>query len=646
MRLDRPDPVVSDGEAVAPPRRPVVIELVGAPGAGKTTVLGAVQAGCAADGLHAATIVDAARTVAARTPIGKVAVRALPPRLRAKALWALFLAQRRISAAGFARRHRALIRSVRASQRERPAGAEADERRVLHWYIRMAGATTSWRRHAHDDEALIVDEGFAHRAVQLFTSVVEAPDAARIAAYVELIPRPDLLIHIRAPAEVCERRVLARGVWPRFEGRDPQELGRFIAHAHRATELVAEAAATDGWSVLAIENGERTPAEVAADVERVVAARLATDRNLAPATGNDPAPIALRVPRPGVALDRIRARLTSPGIDRASVEEILGRYGLRTTAAPRCLSVAWRNHLVWVPTTGGEKVLKRYRDMRATPAIVHEHSIAGRLAALDFPAVRVDATTDGATIVETRGARFASFDFERGSNLAGYWLPRGARLELWSRSGALLARFHRELEGFTPAGRHHLGFGSSGEAERDAAWHLTTLERLAGERPPAAESPLGRDWRWLTERAPRIAAPIAELDAALAAAPLSRTVVHGDFGIHNVLFRRDGTAVLLDLELAHVDRRLIDHVTVLSRADADAAQAFLRGYDLIHGARGEEWRYVPELWRSYRLCGAVQSWQNFVEFGGEARLRTARRRVIEAERIAAEGVPSWARVPG
>jgi len=252
---------------------PVVVELVGAPGAGKTTLLPAVLRACRAAGLHPYTVVEAARPFAARTPVGRTIGGLLPTTLRRKALWAVFLGARALGAVRLAAGRPRLVRYVLASQRGRPPGADRRERRVLHWYARSAGAYRFLTARARAGEAIVMDEGFVHRAVQLHASSVEAPEPARIEKYADLIPRPDLLVHVRAPVEVCERRVRSRGPWERFRGRDPRELSRFVAHAHRATELVVEAVRARGWPVIAIDNDGEDPAEAgAALAPRVVAA--------------------------------------------------------------------------------------------------------------------------------------------------------------------------------------------------------------------------------------------------------------------------------------------------------------------------------------------------------------------------------------
>lgn len=345
-------------------------------------------------------------------------------------------------------------------------------------------------------------------------------------------------------------------------------------------------------------------------------------------------PGALRIPRPGRVRDVARARFSTPSIDPQTARSIVERYGLSVTGRVQSLPFGWRNRSVTVDTSEGRKVLKRYRDEWAVEAIEHEHSILRHLLTTRCPTVRLEATASGETLVEREGARFAMFAFEDGVTLAGYMLPRVRRARLCWEVGRLLAVFHRAMDGFFPEGRHHLGFhGVSDVRSRDLAWHLRALDELA----VAGLRDAGRrdDVAWLRGNAGRIADRITTLDGSLAGAPLTRSVIHGDHGIHNVIVRKDGTFVLHDFELSRLDWRLIDLVIVLSRVSLRDGRPFLDGYDAAAGSPAGERRFLPEVWEHYRLCGAVQSWSTYERLGDDRRLATARARVDEADQISA-----------
>jgi Ser/Thr protein kinase RdoA (MazF antagonist) len=359
--------------------------------------------------------------------------------------------------------------------------------------------------------------------------------------------------------------------------------------------------------------------------------------------GTSVTPIGIRVPLPSRVMDAARARVRRPSIDRDAADAILASYGLRVTKRVRNLPVGRRNRSVVVHTRAGPKVLKRYRDQWEVPTIVHEHSILRHLASTGFPAVRVEAARSGATLIDREDGRFALFAFEDGVNLAGFLLPLERRFRLWELAGRLLAEFHHAVEGFVPEGAHHLGYvGPIGERSRDLAWHLGSLQELSRDPVSTIGGEPEANIGWLRGNAERIGDRILALHETLGEAQLSRSVIHGDYGLHNILFRRAGSPILLDFELARFDWRLIDIVTVLSRVEARLAAAFLHGYEEVAGPPGDEWRFLSDVWQFYRLSGAVQSWFTYARFGDARRLATARRRVEEADRIPEAATEAWA----
>ena len=249
-----------------------IIELAGAPGAGKTTMVPEVQEACRVAELTPYTTVEAARPFAARTLLGRT-VAILPKEARRAALWGVF----RLHSAGhsvrFVLQRRSLVSLVFRSQPRRPAESDSRRRRVLYWWYRMAGAHQFVQAHGKSGEALILDEGFVHRAVQIFASAVERPEAAAVAAYVDLVPPPDLLIHVAAPADVCRHRV--RGA-ASGRGCSTAVLLRSTGSSKTLTtrsSLPWQQRGSRGWQVIEVANGDLDSASAAAELR----CRLAGD---------------------------------------------------------------------------------------------------------------------------------------------------------------------------------------------------------------------------------------------------------------------------------------------------------------------------------------------------------------------------------
>jgi Ser/Thr protein kinase RdoA (MazF antagonist) len=350
-----------------------------------------------------------------------------------------------------------------------------------------------------------------------------------------------------------------------------------------------------------------------------------------------PAPaLPRRLPRPGRLLGAVRARWHEPPIAATTVTEALARYDVAAVGEPRPLPMGWRSDNVVVATSGGEVVLKRYPSRKVVDAIVHEHSVTNRLHTRGFPVAPMWRTRTGTTWAVVDGRCFGVTERVSGVSLGSCFLTRQDRSRLFREAGRLLAHFHDELEGFRPAGRHHLGLRA--RDLRSVETCRADLDELRRTRP---ESGPNETERWLLDHSDWMADLLAELDERLAGCRLRTGVIHGDFGLHNLTFGTHAEPTVHDLELARLERLLLDLVVVLSRSPVRYGRIFLAGYDDVHRVTAEDVEVLPDLWQHYRLSGAVRSWANHRQLGGDARLETARRRVGEVARVAREGVAAW-----
>jgi hypothetical protein len=138
-------------------------------------------------------------------------------------------------------------------QKQRPISA-TDRKHVLRWFIHLTGTYEFLRVREQAGDLLIFDEGFVHRVVQLFASENEIPDVARVAAYLDLIPEPDLIIFPKASSDVCENRVFTRGVWERFRAKEREETSQFIRNAHLVVNFAVGHVKEKGWTIIEVDN--------------------------------------------------------------------------------------------------------------------------------------------------------------------------------------------------------------------------------------------------------------------------------------------------------------------------------------------------------------------------------------------------------
>lgn len=625
----------------------MIIEFIGTPGAGKTTLLPTVIEFLRERGISARTVVEAARPYAQRTFLGQAVSRLAPPSLRRPLLWQVFYYLSVLYRLKLLVKNPKLIRQVLSSQRHRPIPAEA-RRHVLYWFFHLAGYYEFLTAHARPNEALILDEGFIHRVVQLNASDVEEPDPAQVLAYVDLLPRPDLVIFPQSPWEVCEKRIYRRGVWERFHHKSPAEISRYIANSYVVVNLTVDYIKSKGWSVIEVDNGSddmtASRAELRSKLTKIMAFARETSKlhadSVTGAASMAQVHRILHLPRPSRLSDNINSRLRPLDIEFDGVCEVLSQYGLELTRPPRNLPIGRRGRNVMVDTSAGKKVLKLYRPQWQIPTMIYEHSVLTHLAQLNFPAPRLVAAPNGETIISRAGRNYALFDFADGINYSSNFLLRAHRLRLMAMAGKTLACLHRQLEGFVPEGEHHLGFQSyTGSRRRDIAWHVDKVNELKekSRNLTGPEKKIHVDW--LIRNSNSVLEELGRLDETLSVARLPRVIIHGDYGLHNLLFRRDGTATPLDFELARLEWRLSDLVSCLAKLryahtayDFESMQCFMEAYQAEYPLSADEWRFLPQVWRFYKLQAAVQYWNSYFETGGPTRkLVSARDAVDQAD---------------
>jgi len=625
----------------------MIIELIGTPGAGKTTLVPTVIEYFQERGICARTVVEAARPYAQRTALGEAVSRLAPRSLRQPLLWQVFYHLSRLYGFRFFAKNPKLIQQVLSSQRRRPIPAEA-RRHVLHWWFHLVGCYEFLKAHTRRDEALIFDEGFIHRVVQLNASDVEEPAPARILAYVDLLPRPDLVIFPKAPREVCEKRIHNRGIWKHLRHKNPAEISTYIANSHLVVNLTIDYMKVKGWPIIEIDNGSDDPTVSKAELRKKLTSALGfsceiSRRQAAGGAAEIPAPpgpFIFHIHRPSWLSAHVYSLLRPLDIPFGTVGAVLSRYGLELTGPIRNLPMSRRSRNVVMDTSAGKKVLKLYRPQWEAATIIYGHSILARLTQLNFPAPRPVATPHGETFISLAGRNYALFDFVQGTDYSCSFLLRAHRLKLMAMAGQTLARLHRQLEGFMPEGRHHLGFKSYTEGrQRDRAWHIHKVQELKERSRNLSGAEERSHADWLIRNGSYILEELCWLDECLRGAALRRLVIHGDYGAQNLLFLETGAATPLDFELARLEWCLSDLVSALSRLrfkngayDFQSMQFFMKGYLGEYPLSAEEWQLLPRVWRFYKLQSAVQYWNSYFETSGPTRkLISARDAVSQAD---------------
>jgi len=101
---------------------------------------------------------------------------------------------------------------------------------------------------------VVIDEGLAHRSINLFAWQNEELDTKEIQVYIENLPRVALTILVCAPLQVCLERAYKRGLPVRLRGKDPQTVRRFVENSHTVASLAGNVLTSNGRSVIKIDN--------------------------------------------------------------------------------------------------------------------------------------------------------------------------------------------------------------------------------------------------------------------------------------------------------------------------------------------------------------------------------------------------------
>jgi thymidylate kinase len=265
MRCERYGPRLA-GRRSTPP---LIVELLGVPGAGKTTISQELVGLLGAHGVRADTIVSAGRSRAAASPVGRVLAVRRSSRARRALEWQLFSIGAALACVPFARAHRELTRRVVGDQLRRDLPLRLRVH-IIRSFLRLGGRYRCITAMTGPTEALVLDDGFVHRAVQVHASAFEDVEAGRVGDYIGRVPAPDLVVFVTARVATCERRVRERGVWRHSRHLSPEQLSRYLRNAEIVVDTAADQVRRLGWNLVQIDNDGRALDEVRRDLDEAL----------------------------------------------------------------------------------------------------------------------------------------------------------------------------------------------------------------------------------------------------------------------------------------------------------------------------------------------------------------------------------------
>lgn len=583
------------------------IEIAGSVGAGKTSVVEPLRAILAARGREAITLDEAfARQ---------------RPRL---SRWA-----QPAAAARFVARRPGLAVSIASSLLRSPIPAWHRARIIL-LVLKLGARIDLVGREVGPHAVVIIDEGWVHRAMNVFAWRTVDPSARELDAYLDRVPMRGLVIVVHADPDTVRTRVGRRGLPKRLAGRSTAEIDAFLSRGERilAYSEASLSANPRGVVLMRVRN------DGAAEDLQVALERALSEHRVRGVPTHRPAwPSA---PRPDRLATRIRRR-GSNLLPEELAQRAAEKAGLRAPVAiAGGVSPGGRGSVRVVRDRDGARwLVKRYKDSLADADIAVEHAVLARLADCLLPAPRLVQAPASDGIIRVAGGRFAVYALAEGYvHPHERWLAPSDRRRLERLSGTLLASLHEGLRGFVPPPASQHGFAAlEGPRIRPITWFTERLDALA-DHPRFREVLAHRE-------AIRTAEELTELDRSLESVPLHRSVVHGDFGPYNLLVRPGREPLAIDWELSRLDWRIVDLATGIPRFgqrrtgwDTAAAHRFLNAYERRAPLDREDRRMIPSVAEYLTLRRAIVCLDRWVLTGDVRQRDEAVDRMAYARRLA------------
>jgi thymidylate kinase len=145
---------------------------------------------------------------------------------------------------------------------------------ILSLFLEVAGWYEGLSYRVPSKRMIVVDEGLAHRSINLFAWQTGDLDLKMIQKYLKNLPEVPLTILVYAPTQVCLERAYNRGLPARLRGKDPHTIRRFIENSHTVASLAAEILTSQGRSIITADNSSGLELSIATLCDQITETAL------------------------------------------------------------------------------------------------------------------------------------------------------------------------------------------------------------------------------------------------------------------------------------------------------------------------------------------------------------------------------------
>lgn len=115
---------------------------------------------------------------------------------------------------------------------------EKIRRNSIRWFLSLGAIYQLAEEIMPPDTYLLLDEGFCQKVLNLFVSVDKDPNLSKVKKYLGMIPLPDTVLFIQTDEKIAFERMKVRGPIKRLVNATDDELKAFLSRAKGSTDFV------------------------------------------------------------------------------------------------------------------------------------------------------------------------------------------------------------------------------------------------------------------------------------------------------------------------------------------------------------------------------------------------------------------------